>query len=272
MRVMRWLRRGIEAADILTYYGADFRSRRRLLGAYAALAHRKWDAAPFDIRLRVGGRVAHLRMRQRDIYVVGEILHDKVYGVLRGLPPDPVVVDAGANIGLFSVWLACRYPGAVSHCFEPEPENYELLRHNLEQFQGFCHPFALGDRAGVANLYISGFAADHSMIPNEAVRRVTTVTCIRLADYLEEHRIERIDLLKLDVEGSELEVLKGLEEKLGIVDRIIGECHEARVNQEALYQFLAHRGHRVVAKRWPPRAADHGVHIFETARSWAPRS
>jgi len=211
-------------------------------------------------------------MRQRDIYTLGEILHDEVYGVLRGLPPDPVVVDAGANIGLFSIWLWCRYPRAVIHCFEPEPENFELLCRNVEHFNGLCHRVALGSRAGTASLYVSRFSADHSLIPSRAAHHVTTVPCVRLADYIEENHMERVDLLKLDVEGSELDVLKGLDQKLERVDRVIGECHEARVNQEALYQLLADRGHRVISKMWPPRAGEHGVHTFETARAGARRS
>src|SRR5256885_5719637 len=139
MRVTQLVRRTLEAVDLVRSNAADLRSRRRLLGAYAALARRTWDPEPFDIRLRIGGRVVNLRMRQRDIYVLGEILYDKVYGTLRGLPPDPIIVDAGANIGVFSLWLSCWYPHAVSHCFEPEPENFELLRHNLEQFRSSCH-------------------------------------------------------------------------------------------------------------------------------------
>ena len=109
MRVMRWIRRGMEALDLVLSYAADLRSRRLLMGAYTALLSQTWNPSPIVVRLRIGGLIAELKLRQRDIYVVGEILHDRVYGLCEGLPARPTVVDAGANIGVFSVWLSCLH-------------------------------------------------------------------------------------------------------------------------------------------------------------------
>src|SRR5437870_9437785 len=75
MRPIRWVQRGVEAVDLVSR-AADAASRRKLFAAYVALLKRAWNPSPFEIQLRLEGRIAHLRLRQRDIYVLGEILHD----------------------------------------------------------------------------------------------------------------------------------------------------------------------------------------------------
>src|SRR2546421_9780233 len=159
MRPLRWVRRGLEALDIVVSHAADTPSRRRLLAAYVALVKRRWNPSPFDIRLCLEGRTVDLKLRQRDIYVLGEILYDKVYGRLEALSPNPTVIDAGANIGVFSVWLSCAFPGAAIHCFEPEPENFNLLEYNLKTLGGQCHQVALGSTSGTAALHVSSSVA-----------------------------------------------------------------------------------------------------------------
>src|SRR5206468_7180263 len=94
----RMFLRGIEAAHVVGWCAADNPSRRQLLGAYRALARRSWNPMPVDVRLRLGKSTVSLRFRQRDIYVIGEILHDRVYRIQSALPAQPLIVDAGANI------------------------------------------------------------------------------------------------------------------------------------------------------------------------------
>jgi FkbM family methyltransferase len=248
------VRRAVEAAHVVGWCAADGPSRRWLLTAYAALARRTWSPNAVDVHLRMLGSTVSLRFRQQDIYVIGEILHERAYRIQSPLPARPVIVDAGANIGVAALWLACQHPDAQMHCFEPESRSYALLRT----------PAALHAYAGDIPLFVSANGSVHSVFNTGTPARVEMVPCIRLGDYLQRNNIERVDLLKVDVEGSELTVLQGLGEHLERVSVIVGECHERMVDEAAFYGFLRARGFRVVA-RWPAHHwKDH--HMFEVAR------
>ncbi len=265
MLLSRVLRRAVEAAHVVGWCAADASSRRRLLGAYAALARRAWSPGEIDLRLRMNGSTVSLRFRQQDIYVVGEILHDRAYRIESPLPGNAVIVDAGANIGVAALWLASRYPDADLHCFEPESRSFELLRHNLQQLpRARCEKIALGECVGEVSLFVSANGSIHSIFETGAPAGVEHVASARLGDYLAEHGIERVDLLKLDVEGSEMAVLRGLGDRIERVGVIVGELHERLVDEAEFYGFLREHGFRVVA-RWPAHnVKDH--HMFEVAR------
>ena len=258
-------RRAVEAAHVVGWYAADGTSRRRLLGAYSALARRDWGPTAFDARLRMFRSTVSLRFRHQDIYVIGEILHERAYRIQSQLQARPVIVDAGANIGMAALWLACRYSDAELHCFEPESRSFALLQHNLRQLpRARCQFSALGAHTGTISLFVSATGSVHSTFGSGTAAQVERVPCARLGDYLNENRIERVDLLKVDVEGSEMALLQGLGEHIERVNVIVGECHEGLVDQAGFYEFLRERGFRVVKKWHAHHVKDH--HMFEVAR------
>jgi FkbM family methyltransferase len=216
-------------------------------------------------RLRFDGGTRTLWFRERDIYVIGEILHAGLYRLGSVLPASPLVIDAGANIGIASLWLAAKYPGARLVCFEPERENFALLQRNLTQIAGAtCVQAALGAHAGEAVLHVTDNASDHSLTATPGPSRPQRVPCLTLDDYLEGAGIDRVDLLKLDVEGSELDVLEGMRRTAGRVQVIAGECHERLVDAGAFYRELAELGFRVVATQ--PGRVHEQAHMFEATR------
>lgn len=89
------------------------------------------------------------------------------------------------------------------------------------------------------------------------------VSCVNLADYLREKRIDRVDLLKVDVEGSELDVIEGLGPLLENVGVIAGELHERLVDEAAFYRYVESRGFKRVKRS---RARENIVHLFELSR------
>lgn len=126
-----------------------------------------------------------------------------------------VVVDVGANLGYFSLLsaLAWRAPGPV-FAFEPAADNFDLLCSNLaaNDCAGQVEPVqaALGSRGGDVLLMRSDTnRGDHQVYAGDGQRAAEPVRLLR-GDAFLAPRVDRIDLLKIDTQGSELDVLLGL--------------------------------------------------------------
>lgn len=126
-----------------------------------------------------------------------------------------VIVDAGANRGAWAGEAWQRWPLAEIHAFEPATETFALLSAAVGK-NVLCRNAALGDHEGTADLHqvpgLDGLSSLHrrdlaahgmDMTKSEVVQVVT------LDGYCEANDIERIDFLKMDVEGHEMSVLDG---------------------------------------------------------------
>lgn len=131
-----------------------------------------------------------------------------------------VFIDAGANIGYFSA-VAAGYVGKEGqvHSFEPVPEYFKKLKELAErnnQYRITANQFALGDQEKMGEIYIGGNSdiGDNTFFPNlfEGIDsgRSADVLIRRLDKYIKEKNITNIKLIKIDVEGYEFFVLKGL--------------------------------------------------------------
>ena len=127
------------------------------------------------------------------------------------LSPGAVVVDAGANIGIYSQFLShCVGPAGIVHSFEPAPENFKHLQSatcncpNVRLSQA-----AVGERSERSKLYVSDkLNVDHrAYLPKGDSRRAIDIDIIALDDYFQPG--ERVDLIKMDIQGYELQALRG---------------------------------------------------------------
>lgn len=142
-------------------------------------------------------------------------LHDADLGfLLRQVQPGARILDIGANIGLYTVVLA-RHVGEQGHvyAFEPDPTNFSLLSRNIAA-NGLQNVTAVqkavSDRNGTARLYLSKTHSGlHRLHPSGVCGNSITVDCVRLDDFFPNNTC-RIDLVKLDVEGHEVSVLRGM--------------------------------------------------------------
>jgi len=135
--------------------------------------------------------------------------------VLQLLRPGDMFIDVGANIGYFSVLAASRVGehGAV-FAFEPDPDNYCLLLANtvLNALQRCITPVqaALSDVAGEGQLFLSADnLGDHQVYASEEARPSVPIALVNGSDFLRD-RLQRLDLLKVDTQGSEYHVIAGL--------------------------------------------------------------
>lgn len=265
---MSKLARAQEAWNILRHHAADLASWPPIIRAYASTLRSATDQTPIDLVLRIADRDFPVRMRKSDIYTVAEILHERQYALKSPVAESPVIVDAGANIGISALWFLAHHPGAQLTCFEPGSGNFELLTHNLGSYSNVAlERAALGSEEGELLLNLSGHGALHSVKGADHAVGSEPTLAVRLDRYLADSGIERIDLLKLDVEGSELDTLRGLGDHIRAVEVIVGEMHEDLVDETEFYGFLASHGFEVVQKRRFDSSADHHVHMFEVSRT-----
>jgi FkbM family methyltransferase len=140
-----------------------------------------------------------------------------------------VVLDVGANVGLFSVWAARHAPGIRVAAFEPFAENYEALIGNLSGWEHQVRPFniALGRSEGSGQMLATGERSlDHRLSPT-ALSGVPNVRVVTLSDAIRLTAADAIDFLKLDVEGAELDVIEGADtETLRRIRKIAIEYHD----------------------------------------------
>jgi len=122
-----------------------------------------------------------------------------------------VVVDAGANIGIYSQFLSrCVGAAGVVHSFEPAPANFKRLQAATSKLENVrVSQAALGERSGTSKLYISdNLNVDHRTYATEGEsRRAELIHIIALDDYFKPG--ERVDLIKMDIQGYELQGLRG---------------------------------------------------------------
>src|SRR5438309_3441051 len=127
------------------------------------------------------------------------------------LVPGNVAVDAGANIGIYSQFLArCVGPAGAVYSFEPAPENFERLRAAARGFPNMhILQAAVGERSGRSELYLSDtLNVDHrTYLTHASTRRAVQIEMIALDDYFSPG--QRVDLIKMDVQGYELHALRG---------------------------------------------------------------
>jgi FkbM family methyltransferase len=129
------------------------------------------------------------------------------------LHPGMTFCDVGANFGIFTL-LASRIVGASGSVFsfEPVKENREVLERNIARNNArnvFVSDKAVSDKVGIARIFLSKDAGCHSISsePLNSDGKFVDVDVTTLAEF---DKIKRIDVLKIDVEGAELEVLSGL--------------------------------------------------------------
>ncbi len=191
------------------------------------------------------------------------------------IKPGDCIFDVGANIGLFTLFVYHQVRNASVYSFEPIPSNFEKLRNNVALYGLDVNLFncGLSDREGTATFtFYPNWSACSGVYANveeeeEALKtflinqgelvaeyadeliegryKGEQVVCqLRtLSEVIRQHNIERIDLLKLDVEKSEWDVLEGIEPKdWPKIRQVVVEVHDLDRRLERMQQLLAEQG------------------------------
>ena len=146
------------------------------------------------------------------------------YGLLivetmkRLLKPGDVYLDVGANIGYLSAIAAgCVGTRGEVHCFEPVPAYFKRIERLAELNPAHsivANSHAAGEAPGACTIYVTREPGQNTLVrnyqPGPEIVSTLEVPVVRLDSYLEERGIARVALIKIDAEGFELPILKGL--------------------------------------------------------------
>lgn len=181
-----------------------------------------------------------------DSVTIFSIFIKKVYGEVE---PNSIVIDIGANIGVYSIFAALK--NAMVYSYEPESKNFKLLLENirLNNFEKNIQPFCIGisGREEERELYL-GSSPFHSFYFHQNGGKKTKIKCIPLKKIFEENNIERCDILKIDCEGAEFEILYNT--PFECFKKIKKICLEYHLNKnhriEDLLNFLKEKGFEII--------------------------
>lgn len=159
------------------------------------------------------------------------------------------VVDIGANRGQFALIARQTFPLAKIHAFEPLEEPAQTFKRIFRDDPNVdFHPYAIGREAMTSTIHVTRdddsssllpvTAMQSAMFPGAAERETRQVTVLPLAEALGEAHLPTGSLLKIDVQGFELEVLKGCEDLLDKFSHLYIECSFIELYER---QALAHQ-------------------------------
>ena len=143
------------------------------------------------------------------VYSIPSHGHDW-YDIRKSGCPIETVFDVGANVGQTVQKFRAAFPHASIYSFEPVRALFQELNKSVSGDQHVqCFQVALGSAPGIGKIYLTDQPTMNSLIEPEHSRGVEEVQITTVDSFCATHRIERIDLLKVDTEGFDLEVLKG---------------------------------------------------------------
>lgn len=177
------------------------------------------------IKVKVPGFDAYLFLRPSppDLYTFHYIFTKHEYDFDCGSVE--YIIDAGAHIGLASVFFGLKYPEAKILSVEPEDSNYKLLVANTKLFPNIrTIKAALWSHKTFVNI-LNPDAADWEYRVSD-IDNKDGISAITVEDAMSEMATDRIDILKMDIEGSEVEVFKTSGSWIDKVKSIVLETHD----------------------------------------------
>ncbi|MDA4122806.1 MAG: FkbM family methyltransferase [Thaumarchaeota archaeon] len=205
-----------------------------------------------------GGGVIHLRAAfDWDASTLEEVVYKDIYEKERKIMPGDVVLDVGAHIGSFTLKAAKEVgPEGRVVSFEPSSENFKLLTLNVnsnDYKNAKLFNVAVGSGPGTAKLHLGNRKGTNSLLSdagaeNVGIEEVPIRTLDSVADEL---KLSKVSFVKIDVEGFELEVLKGARNVLSSSHPSLAmETHDFGPSEEEIGNYLRTFGYVVKSVRY----------------------
>jgi FkbM family methyltransferase len=183
------------------------------------------------------------------------------------------VIDIGANVGMFTMFLLRNFKGLSIHAIEPVPSTYELLKLNVERYGDLgkvkTHNVAIGAHPDTETEIVvyPNMTGNSTVFPEikEPQREATStmfseeeneflynqftlsIRMTTLSSLINANAIDRIDLLKIDAEGCEVDILNALEpQHWDLIHQIAIEVHDQEQNLPKVIKIIETNGMKAV--------------------------
>jgi len=186
--------------------------------------------------------------------LIDEIFNKEIYCIdIKNIKP--VIFDIGAHIGLSTIYFKDRYPNSKIFCFEPNPNIFPILEENIfiNNLQDITlKNIAVGDKDCIKELYIdssgNGAFSTASFTKNAWSGEQKTLPIMVKVERLSNYVVDKINLLKIDVEGAEGSILEELEKenKLQFIQNILLEYHPIKIGHlKKIVNLLERNGYKL---------------------------
>ena len=168
----------------------------------------------------------YIRLGTTDVAAFEHVFINDEYGFSLARAPT-LIIDAGANIGMASVYFARRYPDAKIIAIEPDLGNFNILKQNAQMFPSIVPvQGALWNADGSVQVYDGGHGSWGMRVKDDNGNSTGFVRSMKVGTLLREYGIDKIDLLKIDVEGAEYEIFEDAHAWIDRVNAICIELHD----------------------------------------------
>ncbi|MCB0378613.1 MAG: FkbM family methyltransferase [Bdellovibrionales bacterium] len=194
---------------------------------------------PFVFKTRKGQKI-HLNTNH-DLITIWIIFFRGEYKVPSH---QKVIVDAGANIGTFSIYASLFQPKKII-ALEPFPETFTALQKNIAANDLGdlieVQPLALAKDSGTVLMDISAGPSQSRGLVDTNSKNGTSVESLSLKDFFQKMSLEHVDFFKMDIEGSEHEVLKNTDdETFKKINNLALEYHPNQQKKDLFEKILSH--------------------------------
>lgn len=188
----------------------------------------KYTSFRFYRASQISGKAVKFKINNKKVNIAGNSVWSMIEEViisdsyhLKKLMNPKVILDVGANVGIFSIHAATLFPNCKIYSFEPSLDNFQLLKSNTIDFPNIiCLNMALGNTDGIGFLSCDKDNTAYKLTTDKTNSNICNI--ITLETFIYNNSIKIIDSLKLDCEGSEYEILLS---DLKIVKQVVGEFH-----------------------------------------------
>ena len=203
----------------------------------------------------------YIRQKSMDFLIMNEVFGHECYNADMknsfhyhdyrrrfGIRTPQNIIDVGAHIGLTSIYYSLKYPNAKIIAIEPEKDNYQMLLKNTSEYKNIIpinsavsntktEMFIIGKESYAKDRYLK--SAEYHLSSEKAVHAEKITTSL-IDDIIKNYNIDYIDILKIDVEGSEKEIFENNYDLwLSKVKILVFEQHDYKIHGSSKSIFKA---------------------------------
>jgi len=197
------------------------------------------------------------RNQLRSLKTFSEIFKEKDHTLIKGFlsKKDKIIFDLGANEGFYTLIAKMKSPESKIFCFEPNLYAFKLMKRNLKENKLKSVKLinkAVTSRNGFINFEVVlgrttiGGTKIYKKYRNKENLKKIKVKSITLKKAMKKNRVERVNLLKIDVEGSEFDILKNSVKVLDKIDKIVVEYHKAQKTKNKTLNILSKNNFKIL--------------------------